>query len=138
MESIMRKCVVNSFRRLHLVSAMSCVVAAFVCTATLHAQAPPDPAAPPPAPATRPDQQPQAKTPTSTPQTTAAQEGFVPVEQLPNPQDTVPAPRLVASAYALVWLVLMGYLYSIWRRLGTVGRELDVMSRRLSSGTRRQ
>jgi hypothetical protein len=116
MESIMRNWVVTCFRRLRLASAVSCLVAMLVCTATLHAQPPPNPAAP---------------------QTTAAQEGFVPVEQLPNPQDSVPAPRLVASAYALVWLVLMGYLYSIWRRLGTVGRELDTLSRRLSSGTRR-
>jgi len=137
MESIMREWVVTCFQRMRLAPAMSCLVAALVGTATLHAQPPPNPASPPPAPATRPDQQPQAQTPTSAPQTTAAQEGFVPVEQLPNPQDSVPAPRLVASAYALVWLVLMGYLYSIWRRLGTVGRELDTLSRRLSSGTRR-
>jgi len=132
----MRKCVVTCFRRLRVASAMSCVAVALVCTATLHAQPPPEPAAPAPAPATRPDQPPQAKTPDSTPQSTAAQEGFVPVEQLPNPQDTIPAPRLVASAYALVWIVLMTYLYSIWRRLGTVGRELDTVSRRVS-GTRR-
>jgi CcmD family protein len=71
------------------------------------------------------------------PTTSAAQEGFVPVEQLPNPQDTIPAPRLVAAAYACVWIVLMGYLYSIWRRLGTVERELQTVSRRLPSEPRR-
>ena len=67
----------------------------------------------------------------------AAQEGFVPVEQLPNPQETIPAPRLVAIAYACVWIVLMGYLYSIWRRLGTVERELETVSRRLRTESRR-
>jgi hypothetical protein len=127
MESIMRKCVVTSLRQLRLVPALTCLVVALACVPALHAQASPDPAA----------RQTPANPPTAPPPSTAAQEGFVPVEQLPNPQDTIPAPRLVASAYALVWIVLMAYLYSIWRRLGTVKRELDTLSRRLSPGTRR-
>jgi hypothetical protein len=135
MEWIMRRSVVTACRQLRFASAV--LVAAVVCTGTLLAQPPPNPSAPAPAPAARPDQQPQANTPTGGPPSTAAQEGFVPVEQLPNPQDTIPAPRLVAAAYALVWIVLMAYLYSIWRRLDTVERELDTVSRRLSSGTRR-
>ena len=56
---------------------------------------------------------------TATPSTRAAQDGFVPVENLPQ-QDTIPAPRLVATAYALRLDRADGYLYSIWRRLGTV------------------
>jgi CcmD family protein len=72
---------------------------------------------------------------TATPGSGAAQEGFVPVENLPQ-QESIPAPRLVATAYACVWIVLMAYLYSIWRRLGTVQRELESVSRRLPDGPR--
>ena len=69
-------------------------------------------------------------------QPTAAQEGFVPVDQLPKPQDTMPAARLVAIAYAFVWVMLFGYVVSIWRRLSTVERELHSVSRRIGSGGR--
>ena len=75
-------------------------------------------------------QQPQPQQPT------AAQEGFVPVDQLPKPQDTMPAPRLVAIAYAFVWVMLFGYVVSIWRRLSTVERELQSVSRRVGTGGR--
>jgi CcmD family protein len=64
----------------------------------------------------------------------AAQEGFVPVDQLPKPQDTMPAARLVAIAYAFVWVMLFGYVVSIWRRLSTVERELQAVSRRIGTG----
>jgi CcmD family protein len=93
-----------------------------------------------PSPATRPDQQPQARTPTSqqTPaQTKAAQEGFVPVEQLPQPEDRIPAPALVGTAYAFVWVALFAYIWSVWRRLSTVERELQAVSRRVDTGSHR-
>jgi CcmD family protein len=67
----------------------------------------------------------------------AAQEGFVPVDQLPKPEDTLPAPRLLATAYGFVWVVLFLYIWSIWRRLATVERELEAVSRRVSGETRR-
>lgn len=70
------------------------------------------------------------------PPPSAAQEGFVPVDQLPKPQDTMPAARLVAIAYAFVWLMLFGYVVSIWRRLSTVERELQSVSRRIGTGGR--
>ena len=70
------------------------------------------------------------------PPKTAAQEGFVPVDQLPPVQDAIPAPRLVAAAYAFVWLALFAYLWSIWRRLSKVERELEIVSRQLTSGGR--
>jgi CcmD family protein len=76
---------------------------------------------------------PQPPTPTTT---TAAQEGFVPVDQLPKPQDTIPAPRLVAAAYGFVWVAVLVYVWSIRRRLTTVERELQVVSRRVDSGGR--
>ncbi|PYR88691.1 MAG: hypothetical protein DMF84_27405 [Acidobacteria bacterium] len=66
----------------------------------------------------------------------AAQEGFVPVDQLPKAQDTMPAARLVAIAYAFVWVMLFGYVMSIWRRLSTVEREMQSVSRRIGTGGR--
>ena len=75
-------------------------------------------------------QQPPAQPPS------AAQEGFVPVDQLPKPEDTMPAAPLVAVAYAFVWVMLFGYVVSIWRRLSTVERELHDVSRRLGTGGR--
>ena len=72
------------------------------------------------------------------PSTSAAQEGFVPVDQLPKPDDTLPAPRLLATAYAVVWLVLFLYIWSIWRRLTTVERELEAVSRRVGAGGQRR
>jgi CcmD family protein len=68
------------------------------------------------------------------PPPSAAQEGFVPVDQLPKPQDTMPAAPLVATAYAFVWVMLFGYMVSIWRRLNAVERELQSVSRRIGSG----
>jgi CcmD family protein len=70
------------------------------------------------------------------PPPSAAQEGFVPVDQLPKPQDTMPAAPLVATAYAFVWVVLFGYVISIRRRLSTVERELQSVSRRIGTGGR--
>lgn len=78
-------------------------------------------------------QQPQAQTPTSP---GAAQEGFVPVDQLPKPQDTIPAPRLVAAAYGFVWVAVLVYVWSVRRRLTAVERELQAISRRVNSGGR--
>ena len=64
----------------------------------------------------------------------AAQDGFVPVEGPLNPQDTIPAPRLVAIAYGFIWVVLFGYLWSIRSRLARVEREMETVSRRVASG----
>ncbi len=78
-------------------------------------------------------QQPQAQPPAST---GAAQEGFVPVDQLPKPQDTIPAPRLVAGAYGFVWVAVLAYVWSVRKRLTTVERELQAITRRVDSGGR--
>lgn len=58
-------------------------------------------------------------------QPSAGQSEFVPVNQLP-PADQLPAAPLLIAAYAFVWVVLMLYLWSIWRRLGKV--EIDMRS----------
>lgn len=58
-----------------------------------------------------------------------AQGEFVPIGQLP-PGDQLPAAPLLIAAYAFVWVVLMVYLWSIWRRLGTVETELQALEHR--------
>jgi CcmD family protein len=58
-----------------------------------------------------------------------AQEEFVPLSEIP-PEEQIPAFTLVASAYALVWIVLLGYVWSVSRRLHAVESELTSLSRR--------
>lgn len=67
---------------------------------------------------------------------TSAQEGFVPVENLPQ-QEQLPAAPLVMGAYAVAWVAVFGYLWSIWRRLGSVERDIREVSRRVEAGSRR-
>ena len=64
----------------------------------------------------------------------AAKDEFVPVESPINPDDAMPAPRLVAIAYGFIWLVLFGYLWSIRSRLARVEREIEIVSRRVAPG----
>ena len=58
-----------------------------------------------------------------------AQGEFVPISQLP-PGDQLPAAPLLIVAYAFVWLALLAYLWSIWRRLGRVEADLQTLERR--------
>ena len=52
-------------------------------------------------------------------------DGFEPVANLPGAlREQLPAAPLVMAAYAFVWVAVLGYLWSIWRRLGAVEREL--------------
>ena len=67
---------------------------------------------------------------------TPAQEGFVPVEQLEG-QEQMPAAPLVAAAYGVAWGAVLLYVWTIWRRLGQVERELAEVSRRLPPGASR-
>jgi len=70
------------------------------------------------------------------PRPTGAQEGFVPVESLPNQEKLTAAPLLM-TAYAVAWLAAFGYLWSIWQRLGRVEREIAAITRRVEAGSRR-
>jgi len=58
-----------------------------------------------------------------------AQGEFVPINQLP-PGDQLPAAPLLIAAYAFVWIALIVYLWSIWRRLGKVETELHALEQR--------
>jgi CcmD family protein len=67
----------------------------------------------------------------------SAPDGFLPVEDLGN-QEKIPAAPLVMGAYAIAWIAVFGYMWSIWRRLGRVERELADVSRRVSGGGARR
>lgn len=60
----------------------------------------------------------------------AGQEEFVPISELDDVEQ-LPAAPLVIAAYAAIWLGVFVYLWSIWRRLGAVDRELAGLRRRL-------
>ena len=65
----------------------------------------------------------------------AAQDEFVPIDQLP-PGDQLPAARFLIIAYAVAWVLVAGYLFSIWRRLGRVEQEIADVSRRVTQQPR--
>lgn len=64
----------------------------------------------------------------------AAQDEFVPVDQLPQ-DEKLPAARLLIAAYSVAWIAVAVYLWSIWQRLGRVERELADVSRRAAQRT---
>lgn len=70
-------------------------------------------------------------------QGTPAQEGFVPVDQLGDPKEELPATPLVAAAYGIAWAAVLVYVWSVWRRLNKVDRELAEVARRIEPGARR-
>ena len=71
------------------------------------------------------------------PAVAAPEQGFVPVKNLPGQQEHLPAAPLVMTAYAVAWVVVVLYLWSIWRRLAGVEREIAAVGRRLEPGARR-
>ena len=56
---------------------------------------------------------------------------FVPMTDVPA-SEQLPAARLLIAAYAFVWVAMMGYLWSIWRRLGKVEREIGELSSQIT------
>lgn len=66
----------------------------------------------------------------------AGQGEFVPVNPQTAQVDRLPAAPLVIGAYAFVWLALMLYVWSIWRRLSRVERDMHALARRSGEGSR--
>jgi len=64
-------------------------------------------------------------------------EGFEPVGSLPS-QERLPAAPFVLLAYGFVWVMILAYLWSLWRRLSTVEKELADVARRVEGGRRRE
>jgi CcmD family protein len=65
-----------------------------------------------------------------------AQEGFVPIDQLQQKEELPAAPFLMA-AYAVAWLVIFGYVWSLWRRLSRVEQEIVAVQKQAAGGGRR-
>ena len=70
-----------------------------------------------------------AQAPASTAQPAAAQDGFVPVSQLP-PTEELPASPLVLGAYGFIWVAVLVYVWSLARRLNAVQKDFDALSKR--------
>ena len=68
-------------------------------------------------------------------QAPSGQDGFVPASSLPAGQEIPAAPLLIGS-YASFLLLMMFYLWTIWRRIGKVERELDELRRRQGATSR--
>jgi CcmD family protein len=66
-----------------------------------------------------------------------SQDQFEPVKSLPQ-QEQLPAAPLLVAAYAFVWAVLLVYVWTIWRRLMKVEREIQQLSSRVADHSARQ
>lgn len=66
------------------------------------------------------------------PATTAAQDEYVPIDQLPDSEKLPAAPFLI-GAYVVVWGALLIYVLMLWKRLGRVEAELR-QAQRLAGG----
>lgn len=65
----------------------------------------------------------------------AARDEFVPVAELP-PDERLPAAPLLVGAYGFVWVMVLAYLFMLWRRLGRVEREVADLARRVAERRR--
>lgn len=68
-------------------------------------------------------------------QAPAGQDGFVPASSLPPGQEIPAAPLLIVS-YASFLVLMMFYLWTIWRRIGRVEQELKALERRQGAAGR--
>jgi CcmD family protein len=71
----------------------------------------------------------QAQTPTAPPPP-PAQDEFVPISQLPATEQLPAAPFLIA-AYAVVWIVLAVYVWTLWRRFLRAEQDMKQLASRL-------
>jgi CcmD family protein len=62
---------------------------------------------------------------------TGTPDEFVPIDRLPA-QEELPAAPLVIGAYAVAWVAVFGYLWSIWQRTSRVERDLAELGRRVT------
>jgi CcmD family protein len=57
------------------------------------------------------------------------QSEFVPVKDLP-PTETIPAAPLLVAAYAFIWVALIFYIWTIWRRLNRVETDMRALAQK--------
>ena len=58
------------------------------------------------------------------------QSEFVPVDAVPA-ADQLPAAPLLITAYAFVWLAVMFYVWTIWRRMNKVEDEMRALAQKI-------
>jgi hypothetical protein len=63
-----------------------------------------------------------------TPPAPAAQDEFVPIDQLP-PQEQVPAAPMVVAAYSFVWIAFLAYVLSLVKRIRKVESDLVALEK---------
>jgi CcmD family protein len=68
------------------------------------------------------------------PPSSAAQEGFVPVDQVKGAEQ-IPAAPLVIAAYSVAWIAIFGYVWTIWQRQRKVEQEISATSPRRTSSS---
>jgi len=66
------------------------------------------------------------------PPATTPQGEYVPVNSVPSVEQLPAAPFLI-GAYVVVWLALLVYVWSIWRRMKKMERELADLQKRMAS-----
>ena len=59
------------------------------------------------------------------------QSEFRPVTEIPA-SEQLPSAPLVIAAYAFVWLAFLAYVWLMWRRLGKVEQDINVLSAQLA------
>ena len=64
----------------------------------------------------------------------AAPDGFVPMSSLP-PGEELPAARFLVASYAFFLMLMVFYVWTIWKRLAKVEQEMKELGRR-QGGTR--
>lgn len=67
--------------------------------------------------------------------TAVAAEDYVPYDAGAK-ADQVSAPLFVVIAYSLIWIALIGFVVSVWRRQRRLEHELDLLRRQLEGGGR--
>ena len=65
----------------------------------------------------------------------AGLDGFVPVDSIPRAEQIPAAPLLIGS-YAFFLALMMFYLWTIWRRIGRVEKEMHDLERRQATAKR--
>ncbi len=51
----------------------------------------------------------------------------------PATSESISAPMLVSCAYAFIWLVVLFYVFTLWRRGRATEREIDDLRRKLAA-----
>lgn len=64
-------------------------------------------------------------------QTQPSPDEFVPISEVP-PEEQIPAINLVGAAYAFVWIAVLGYVWSLGRRIGKAEADLVRLERKES------